>query len=93
MLLATTADYGTATPASIAGVQIGGKTGSPQVDETNLATGKLLTHAWFIGFGPFEDAEIAVAVYVQGGTGAEAAAPVAKAIFEAWFNSVNVMAP
>ncbi|MPZ24606.1 MAG: hypothetical protein GEU28_13990, partial [Dehalococcoidia bacterium] len=74
------------------GVEIAGKTGSPEVGETDLSTGKLLTHAWFIGYGPHENAEIAVAVYVQGGTGGETAAPVARAIFEAWFNRVSVRA-
>ncbi|MEX2237255.1 MAG: penicillin-binding protein 2 [Dehalococcoidia bacterium] len=83
--------FGTAGAAAIAGVEIAGKTGSPQIDETDPGTGKLRTHAWFIGFGPFENSEIAIAVYVQGGTGGEAAAPVARAMFEAYFSRVNVM--
>jgi penicillin-binding protein 2 len=70
---------------------VAGKTGSPQIEETDPGTGNLRTHAWFIGFAPFENPEIAIAVYVQGGTGGETAAPVARAMFEAWFNRVSVM--
>ncbi|MPZ22476.1 MAG: penicillin-binding protein 2 [Dehalococcoidia bacterium] len=90
MLDAVNAEYGTARAAAIPGVQIAGKTGSPQVDEIDPATGRQRTHAWFIGFGPFEDAEIAVAVYVQGGTGSEAAVPVAQAIFSTYFSQTAV---
>ena len=43
-------------------------------------------HAWFVGFGPFDNPEIAVAVIVdQGGGGSAVAAPVARAIFDAYF--------
>lgn len=92
MRQAVVSPYGTATLSAIGGVEVAGKTGSPQVEEVDQ-TGDLLTHAWFIGFAPFEDPEIAIAVYVQGGTGGETAAPVARAMFEAWFNRVSVMVP
>ena len=45
-------------------------------------------HAWFAGFGPFDNPEIAMAVIVaQGGGGSAVAAPVARAIFDAYFGT------
>ncbi|HXH65061.1 MAG TPA: penicillin-binding transpeptidase domain-containing protein, partial [Mariprofundaceae bacterium] len=38
-------------------------------------------HAWFIGFAPYEDPQVAIAVFVEhGGHGGSAAAPVAAAV-------------
>ena len=43
-------------------------------------------HAWFVGFGPVEDPQMVVVVFVEnGGHGNLAAAPLAKALFEARF--------
>ncbi|MGI6618593.1 MAG: penicillin-binding protein 2 [Bacillota bacterium] len=42
-------------------------------------------HAWFVGFGPYENPEIALAVVVdQGGSGSGVAAPIARQIFDAY---------
>lgn len=50
----------------------------------------LPTHAWFVGYGPFDSPEIAVVVFVyDGGEGSETAVPVAKTIFESYFNEVS----
>ncbi|HJC48385.1 MAG TPA: penicillin-binding protein 2 [Candidatus Lachnoclostridium pullistercoris] len=58
-----------------------GKTGSAEFE-----TGKE-THAWFTGFAPAEDPEIAVVVLVEeGGSGGKAAAPIARGIFDAYFS-------
>ncbi len=44
-------------------------------------------HGWFVAYAPFEDPRVAVAVIVeQGGFGSDAAAPIARKIFEAAFN-------
>jgi penicillin-binding protein 2 len=57
-------------------VQLGGKTGTAQNPH-----GK--DHAWFMGFGPFEDPRIAVAVLVEnGGFGASVSAPIAGLMME-----------
>ncbi len=65
---------GTGTAASIAGIQVAGKTGSAQNPHGN-------THAWFIGFAPANDPIIAVAVVVEnGGAGGQVAAPIAREI-------------
>jgi penicillin-binding protein 2 len=44
-------------------------------------------HGLFVAYAPFEDPRVAVAVVVeQGGFGSDAAAPIARKIFEAAFN-------
>ena len=44
-------------------------------------------HALFVSYAPAENPQIAVAVVVEhGGHGSSAAAPVAKAIYDAYFN-------
>jgi penicillin-binding protein 2 len=46
-------------------------------------------HAWFIAFAPYEHPKIAVAVLVEHGEhGATTAAPVAKAMIEAYLRLV-----
>lgn len=55
-------------------IKVGGKTGSAQKTGQDA-------YAWFVGFAPYNDPKIAVAVVIpQGGAGSYAA-PVAKAIF------------
>jgi penicillin-binding protein 2 len=55
--------------------QTAGKTGSAQNPHG-------AEHAWFIGFAPFENPEIAVAVVVENaGRGSEIAAPIAGQVF------------
>ena len=75
---------GTGTAAQIPGIRVAGKTGTAQ-----HAVGAA-PHAWFIGFAPAQDPQIAVAVVVEDGglagseaTGGQVAAPIAKAMFEA----------
>lgn len=48
-------------------IEVGGKTGSAQVEEN----GKIAyAHAWFVGFAPFDNPEIAVVILVErGGAG------------------------
>jgi penicillin-binding protein 2 len=58
--------------------EVAGKTGTA---ENPLGA----SHAWFVGFAPVENPEIAVSVVVeQGGSGSGVAAPVAKSIFEVY---------
>lgn len=78
---------GTARFAMVDGVQIAGKTGTAQVKRPS---GKI-TLAWFLGFAPAENPQIAVAVVMEGlvpgdhYAGGKTAAPVARAIFETYF--------
>lgn len=75
---------GTGTSAQIPGVRVAGKTGTAQ-----HARGAA-PHAWFIGFAPADDPQVAVAVLVENGgnlgseaTGGRVAAPVARAVMQA----------
>ena len=77
-------NQGTGSRAKIAGVRVAGKTGTAQ-----HAPGKP-PHAWFIGFAPANDPQVAVAVLIEDGgslgsdaTGGRLAAPIARAVMEA----------
>lgn len=85
---------GTAYGSRVEGFAMGGKTGTVQVvgREATVKAGadrsKLQDHAWFAGFGPVEDPKMVVVVFVEhGGHGNLAAAPLAKALFEARFGT------
>jgi len=71
---------GTGTRAALSGVgvTVAGKTGTAESDDPNR------NQAWFIGFAPAEDPQVAVAVVIEdtGLTGGEAAAPVAAAVMD-----------
>ncbi|MBE0440799.1 MAG: penicillin-binding protein 2 [Psychrobacter sp.] len=73
--------------------RIAGKTGTAQVK--SIAQGKRYDksaidkrhwdHAWFNGFAPVEDPQIALAVLVEnGGGGSTVAAPIGRALFDYW---------
>jgi penicillin-binding protein 2 len=75
--------------------RMAGKTGTAQVfsleeDEEYDAEEireRLRDHALFVGFAPAEEPEIVVSVIVEnGGGGSSTAAPVARAMFDAWLN-------
>jgi len=75
---------GSGTAAQISGIQVAGKTGTAETGNSNEP------HAWFTGFAPAYDPQIAVAVVVENGgsagseaTGGRIAAPIARAILEA----------
>ena len=65
-------------------IEIGGKTGSAEAGYNNS-----IVNAWFVGFAPYEEPEIAIAVLVEhGGTGGYTA-EVAKNIMEEYFEMVK----
>jgi penicillin-binding protein 2 len=70
----------------IPGLRIGGKTGTAQ-KQTEKG---IINFAWFIGFAPIENPQIAIAVAIEGDTPGEEtggglyAAPVAHAAFKTW---------
>ncbi|MDX9757981.1 MAG: penicillin-binding protein 2 [Bacteroidota bacterium] len=65
---------GTGYAARVGGTQVAGKTGTAQNPPNP-------DHAWFVGYAPFDQPTIAVAVIVEnGGFGGTAAAPIAGAM-------------
>jgi peptidoglycan glycosyltransferase len=61
-------------------VEAAGKTGSADHGQGVPA------HAWFIGYAPYDDPQIVVSIIVEDvGTGSDYAVPIAKQIFEAYF--------
>lgn len=79
--------HGTAWEARIGGVAVAGKTGTAEYPGQRDWEGNLPTHAWFTAFAPFDDPQIAVVVFVEGGgEGSMVAAPVAAEILSHYFN-------
>ena len=59
-----------------------GKTGSAE-----YGSQKGDSHAWFTGFAPSQNPQIVVTILVEGaGSGGDYAVPIAKRIFDAYFN-------
>jgi len=77
--------WGTVTNAAVDGVNVAGKTGTAEFGP-DLGGGTYQSHAWFTGFAPAEDPEVAVAVFLQQGNGAKNAAPVAGRILDYYFH-------
>ena len=84
------APHGTGAAARSEVVSIAGKTGTAQVVEMKggyVKTEQLAyfnrDHAWFVSYAPVENPQVAIAVLVEhGGHGGDAAAPMAKKVFE-----------
>ncbi len=91
---------GTGIGAAVPGVKVAGKTGTAELrstvneDPVPLEPGaeappqpeedKTDTDAWFVGFAPYANPRVAVAVLLVGqGAGGETAAPAAKTVIEA----------
>lgn len=71
---------GSSTPLKDIPMPIAAKTGTAQFEEKDK------THAWFVGFAPFDKPTITLAVMVEGGGGSfEVAVPIAKKILS-WYN-------
>ncbi len=69
-----------------------GKTGTAEYcDDVAAAAGRCVfgawpAHAWYVGYAPWDDAEIAVVAFVyNGGEGATTAAPVVRRVIDAYF--------
>lgn len=87
-MMVNVVDNGSGQNARIDGVQVAGKTGTAEVDEG------IAPHAWFAGFAPADNPQIAVAVFLANGgdsgsetTGGRAAAPIARAVMEAFLGT------
>ena len=62
-------------------IEVGGKTGSAEAGKN--------VNAWFTGFAPYDDPEIAVVVFVENGGHGYYTANVARAIFESYFGTTE----
>lgn len=84
--MAWAAAEGWARPATdAAGLALGGKTGTAQLD------GEQQPHAWFIGFAPEARPRVAVAVLVaHGGEGSTVAAPIGGRMLAAALRTLEV---
>ena len=86
-MMISVVENGSGKPARISGIQVAGKTGTAE-HQSGAAP-----HAWFTGFAPADNPQVAVAVIVENGgdsgneaTGGAVAAPIAKAVMEAVLN-------
>ncbi len=79
--------------------QYAGKTGTSQVIKLGQKVEKDIEkiklkyrdHGWFVGFAPYDNPRIAVAVLAEhGGHGGEAAAPVAQMIMDAYLTKIGI---
>jgi penicillin-binding protein 2 len=81
---------GTASAVHLEGIDFAGKTGTAQlvnhsIGGNTLLTGNARANAWFVGMAPRRNPDIVVAVLAEhGGWGAEAAAPLAAQVINAF---------
>ncbi len=78
-------------------LQAAGKTGTAEYcdqvawDKGTCARGYWPTHAWFFGYAPYDDPEIAVVAFVyNGGEGASVSAPIVREVLETYFHLKNI---
>jgi penicillin-binding protein 2 len=82
---------GTGHAAAVQGMSVGGKTGTAEVDVTEDGVRKRINRAWFIGFAPFEQPQVALAVvFEDAASGGHTAAPVAGKILAGMFGKRTV---
>jgi peptidoglycan glycosyltransferase len=79
-------EKGTGRNARIRNVRVAGKTGTAENE-----TGK--EHAWFIGFAPADNPEVAIAIVLEnmGSTGGKSAAPIARNIMTVTLKKLGII--
>jgi len=89
-LMVGVVEYGTGPLAAVPGVQVAGKTGTAELEDTRGPTADDLgpdpsnTDAWFTSYAPAKDPRIVVAVLlVRNGAGGTTAAPAAQQVLAA----------
>jgi cell division protein FtsI/penicillin-binding protein 2 len=70
---------GTGQAATVEGIRVAGKTGTATVNHGGAS------HAWFVGFAPVDSPEVALVVFLERGTGARDAAPLAGRVLGHYF--------
>jgi len=85
------ASTGTARLVHVDGLEVAAKTGTAQVK----VNGQNLTLAWFVGFAPVENPQVALAIVVEGTStddeyaGGTTAAPIARSFLETWKATIS----
>jgi peptidoglycan glycosyltransferase len=80
MRLAVNGDIGRTftAGAAVRGLTVAGKSGTAELDPSQTA------HSWFIGFAPYDNPRVAIAVIVENGGHATRASPIAGELLRAW---------
>jgi peptidoglycan glycosyltransferase len=77
-MMVLSVDTAYARPAQIAGVKIGGKTGTAEAGEPGS-----VPHSWFIGYAPADAPRVAIAVIMEHrGSGTDFATPAARTVLQ-----------
>jgi len=77
---------GSARSLNTLSVPVAGKTGTAQTGS------RTPTHAWFVGYAPYDNPTFLVVVMVEyGGEGSTAAVPIARQMFEEYFSPVTAV--
>jgi penicillin-binding protein A len=81
-MMADVVREGTGTAAALSGIEVAGKTGTAE-------RGGALNQAWFVGFAPLDDPQVAIAATVEetSGTGGAVAAPIARQVMQVLLGS------
>ncbi|MGB9032374.1 MAG: penicillin-binding protein 2 [Acidobacteriaceae bacterium] len=88
---------GTAYASQLTGIDFAGKTGTAEVVNHSagvkkLGTGNERANAWFVGITPRRNPDIVVVVLAEhGGWGADAAAPIAARVIEAYVDKQRLL--
>ena len=73
---------GTARPAAVKGLAVAGKTGTAQYDKIVDGKSQRLDRAWFIGFAPYDQPQVAISVLIEDARDeSHTAAAVASKVF------------
>jgi peptidoglycan glycosyltransferase len=85
MRLAVNGDLGRqfTSGARVSGLTVAGKSGTAELDPGTRP------HSWFIGFAPYDDPQVAIAVLVEHGGFDTRASPLAGDLFRAWRTWAN----
>lgn len=75
---------GTGTKAGIRGITVAGKTGTAENENEK-------DHAWFVGYAPAEDPQIAIAIILEndGRSGGDSAAPIARNVIQKYLQTIK----
>jgi penicillin-binding protein 2 len=84
-------EWGTGHAAQLPNIKVCGKTGTAQVAATEKTKGAklhsaLANNAWFVGFAPMENPEIAVVALFENGEESYNAVPIVRDVLKAYFD-------